>query len=128
LIKFGQSFTEFGQSFTEFGQSFTEFGQSFTEFGQSLIEFGQSLIEFGQSFTEFGQSLIEFGVPKSRTKLDRLVLKKANTPRVRARQCRAPTMKPVQFCLVLVQGQSLIEFGEPPRIYIKPFDIFVVNN
>jgi hypothetical protein len=29
--------------------------------------------------------------------------------------------------LLIEFGQSLIEFGQTPRIYIKPFHIFVIN-
>ncbi|MEH1945664.1 MAG: hypothetical protein V7K77_01515 [Nostoc sp.] len=71
---------------------------SYIEFGQLFIEFGQSLIEFGQSFIEFGQSFIEFG------------------------------QSLIEFGQSFIEfGQSLIEFGQTPRIYIKPFKIFVIN-
>ena len=85
-------------SYIEFGQSLIEFGQLLIEFGQSFIEFGQLLIEFGQLLIEFGQLLIEFG------------------------------QSFIEFGQLLIEfGQSFIEFGQTPRIYIKPFKIFVIN-
>lgn len=54
------------------------------------------------------------GVPKSQTKLDRLVLKIRNTPRV-------TQMKPVQFCPVLVQGGRGWDEACTPPLLRAPF-------